>query len=105
MLERIGFRYVERIDPFDGGPHFEARVADVTLVRRYRRLRVSTRDLAPRERAPEQLVGVERPEGKVRFRAVRAALRVEGDDALLPAEAKALLEVAPGERVHVVPFE
>src|SRR5690606_8098865 len=22
-LGRIGFRYVERIDPFDGGPHFE----------------------------------------------------------------------------------
>jgi len=23
MLERVGFRYVERIDPFDGGPHFD----------------------------------------------------------------------------------
>lgn len=26
MLERIGFKYVERIDPFDGGPHYEAQV-------------------------------------------------------------------------------
>ncbi|MBS1153304.1 MAG: arginine N-succinyltransferase, partial [Myxococcaceae bacterium] len=24
MLERIGFRYVNHIDPFDGGPHYEA---------------------------------------------------------------------------------
>ena len=31
MLERVGFRYVERIDPFDGGPHFEANTSDVTL--------------------------------------------------------------------------
>lgn len=25
MLERIGFRYAERVDPFDGGPHYVAR--------------------------------------------------------------------------------
>lgn len=24
MLEKIGFHYVNRVDPFDGGPHFEA---------------------------------------------------------------------------------
>ena len=23
MLERIGFKYVNHIDPFDGGPHYE----------------------------------------------------------------------------------
>jgi arginine N-succinyltransferase len=39
MLERIGFRYARRIDPFDGGPHFVARTDDVTLVRRSRRVR------------------------------------------------------------------
>ncbi len=33
MLRRIGFRYAERIDPFDGGPHFTARTDDVSLVR------------------------------------------------------------------------
>src|SRR5262249_32670784 len=43
MLEKIGFRYVERIDPFDGGPHFEAKTADVTLVRQLRRCKVAER--------------------------------------------------------------
>jgi arginine N-succinyltransferase len=32
LLERIGFRYCERVDPFDGGPHFLANTDDVTLV-------------------------------------------------------------------------
>jgi arginine N-succinyltransferase len=32
LLERIGFRYCERVDPFDGGPHFLAATDDVTLV-------------------------------------------------------------------------
>ncbi len=32
LLERIGFRYCERVDPFDGGPHFLAKTDDITLV-------------------------------------------------------------------------
>ncbi len=32
MLRRIGFRYAERIDPFDGGPHFIARTDEVSLI-------------------------------------------------------------------------
>jgi arginine N-succinyltransferase len=33
MLSRVGFRYAERVDPFDGGPHFTARTDEVTLIR------------------------------------------------------------------------
>jgi arginine N-succinyltransferase len=105
LLEAIGFQHVDRIDPFDGGPHYEARVEDITLVRAYRRLRAAGRALAPRELEPHRLIAVERPRGKVRFRAVRAPVRVEGEEAILPAEARELLQVAPGERVHVVPFD
>src|SRR5512140_1995319 len=32
LLEKIGFSYVSRVDPFDGGPHYEAKLADVTVV-------------------------------------------------------------------------
>ncbi len=41
MLRRIGFEYAQRIDPFDGGPHFHARIDDVTMVSGTRRLRVA----------------------------------------------------------------
>jgi arginine N-succinyltransferase len=33
LLESVGFKYVWRVDPFDGGPHVEADTDDVTLVR------------------------------------------------------------------------
>src|ERR1019366_4833790 len=33
LLERIGFRYAWRVDPFDGGPHFTAPTDEVSLVR------------------------------------------------------------------------
>ncbi len=32
LLTRIGFRYCERVDPFDGGPHFLAKTDEITLV-------------------------------------------------------------------------
>lgn len=37
MLENLGFEYRHHIDPFDGGPHLEARVRDITLVKNTRR--------------------------------------------------------------------
>lgn len=36
MLERIGFRYANRVDPFDGGPHFIAHTDEIELVSRTR---------------------------------------------------------------------
>jgi len=41
LLKRIGFRYANRIDPFDGGPHFTAPTDEITLVARTRRARVA----------------------------------------------------------------
>ncbi len=37
MLTRIGFRYNERVDPFDGGPHYMAATEEIELVQRTRR--------------------------------------------------------------------
>jgi arginine N-succinyltransferase len=104
MLERLGFRYVQRIDPFDGGPHYEAKVAEVGLVREYRAARLSA---APLERpgAPGRLVAVSRPEGRIRFRAVRCPARFEGNEVRIPEAARKVLGARPGDRVHVVPFD
>jgi arginine N-succinyltransferase len=33
MLEKLGFEYRDRIDPFDGGPHLEAATDAISLVR------------------------------------------------------------------------
>jgi arginine N-succinyltransferase len=103
MLERIGFRYVSRIDPFDGGPHYEARRDEVTLVRAHRSARLSADSALPGG-APDALVGIERRAGRVRFRAVRCAARLEGGAVRIPGPARALLEARPGDRLHVVPI-
>jgi arginine N-succinyltransferase len=33
LLERLGFKYTDKIDPFDGGPHLEAATDEISLVR------------------------------------------------------------------------
>ncbi len=111
MLTRLGFRYVDRIDPFDGGPHYEAKLSEVTLVRAHRRLRLAPEPLRASGGAPLALVAVEtRGGGRARrglgaFRAVCAPLRVERGLAFLPARARQLLGVSAGERVDAVPFD
>lgn len=102
LLERIGFRYVKRIDPFDGGPHYECPTDEVTLVRDCRRLAVAGAEPPPG--APPMLVGAASRSGRVRFRAVRAEASVEGASLRLPREARRLLRVRPGDRVHAIPF-
>jgi arginine N-succinyltransferase len=102
LLERIGFRYVSRIDPFDGGPHWEARREEITLVRAHRSARLAGEPL--RGDAPEALVAVERPGRRERFRAVRCAAREVAGTLRIPAAARRLLDARPGDRLHLVPF-
>jgi arginine N-succinyltransferase len=103
MLERIGFRYVNHIDPFDGGPHYEADLGEVTLVRRFRTATVAKGNLELE--AEEFLVGVGRPNPANRFRAVRSAVRFDDAVALLPEATKAVLKLKAGDRVNLIPFE
>jgi arginine N-succinyltransferase len=102
LLERIGFRYVSRVDPFDGGPHWEARLDEVSLVREHRASRLSKVPLAGE--GGEALVAVEPREGPDRFRAVRCPVKHEAEGVRVPPAARRLLAAEPGARVHVVPF-
>jgi arginine N-succinyltransferase len=47
LLRRIGFRYADRVDPFDGGPHFLAKTDDVRLVRDSAQAIVAIREQPP----------------------------------------------------------
>jgi len=99
MLRAIGFRYANRIDPFDGGPHFHARTDEITLVKAAKRATVSGGDGGTRtclvsreERSPPY------------FRAVRAGVRLDEGKVSVPAAAREALGVKPGDEVGVLPL-
>jgi len=109
MLRGIGFSFANRIDPFDGGPHFHAPTDDITVVRGTGAARVGGGD-GPEPTAPLRtvLVARERPDWP-RFRAVRVQARwpaiPEPQARLdLPDEARRALDVVSGDEVAVLGF-
>ncbi len=105
MLRRIGFRYAERVDPFDGGPHFTAPTDEISLVQRSTKRTVG-RLLGPKDQAKARfLVGVDLPEAP-HFRAVVSPCIVLGETEVALGEAAAEhLGIAPGADVWVLDLD
>ncbi len=112
MLESIGFEYSERIDPFDGGPHFEASTDDISLVKDARLCFVATDVLppelaaAPSDDVPTQrvLLGAGAPEGPCDFRALSSRVRLHGGSVELSAEARDQLRLKAGDTVWTMSY-
>jgi arginine N-succinyltransferase len=104
MLRRVGFRYAERIDPFDGGPHFVANADEVTLIQNTRSATFGSR--APElvsASGPRYLVARELQESPY-FKAVACRVR-EGDAVVsLPPDAVDVLGLSGGEPLRVLPL-
>ena len=101
MLRHIGFEYAGRIDPFDGGPHFQARTGDITLVRDTLRGRLA--DGAPATGATKRhgIVGRDRDQAP-HFVATLADVSIDGDALALDAGARQTLGVGPGDALGFV---
>lgn len=104
MLEQIGFAYSHRIDPFDGGPHFEADTDKIDIVKNTRRLAVAPESLSESdeqavlqkkrvERLERRLVAVGNRHGPYKFRAVITAARVSSGEIILTEAVKDALKV------------
>jgi arginine N-succinyltransferase len=76
LLRRIGFRYAHRVDPFDGGPHFTARMDEISLIANTRRTKAD-RPFSPLATDKKTIVAVELGEPPF-FRAMLGPLRDEG---------------------------
>lgn len=111
MLTSIGFSPIGRIDPFDGGPHFEANTDDLWPVTKTRAgsVRVvvgATLTDGPGENC-DGLVAVEKrpargktqPPASAMFRCALTEFAEQGDDILLPQETAAALGVVDGDDV------
>jgi arginine N-succinyltransferase len=106
LLRRIGFRYAERVDPFDGGPHFTAMTDEITLVQNTRRLRIKSLLDEPVAGAKKKaVVASEKPEPPF-FRAMLAAFDEHTDDTCsIGKDAAAALGLEVGAEAWVLPLE
>ncbi len=105
MLQRIGFRYNQRVDPFDGGPHFMAATDEIELVQRTKRSEV--RAGAPASGEPHVRAAlVARLDSEAPyFRAVPARVQVvPGDPIVVAAPAMDHLGLSNGDEAAVLPL-
>ena len=100
LLERIGFRFLGQIDPFDGGPHYGAELKKIPLVRRTARGRYAGSAM-PGENAPQRLVMTQK-NGVLRACVARIASKRGG--IYLPKDEARALRLAPGDAVTLTPF-
>ncbi len=96
LLEKIGFSYLHEVDPFDGGPHFGAKLEDVTLVKNGKWHTVAAPEKAGF--SSTALVGFKR-EGE--FRGVNTLCNFQDGNISLPTMTQKVLDVEPGEKVFI----
>lgn len=103
LLKRIGFRYWNRVDPFDGGPHFIAQTEEISLVQRTRQVQVLGVELDLR--SPRCLLAAE-SEAAPYFRAISAPYRSLSEGVLeVPHEALAHLSLESGAHAIALPLD
>ena len=98
LLERIGFAYQGRIDPFDAGPYLEAQVDDIALVKTTKPVTLK----GTTTRCPD--IGFVSTHGAAGFRAMRCPIAESDDGVSIPPEVADVLEVKPGESIGVTPL-
>jgi arginine N-succinyltransferase len=118
LLIEVGFSFAQRIDPFDGGPHFRAKTDDITVVRVTRVARVVAAVSEASQASPATQATVARPQTLLiareqaatpRFVATQVVAlppwRQDGRDVVaLPASICQRLGVTLGDEVAVLPL-
>lgn len=87
LLERIGFKYLDAVDPFDGGPHYGAKLKEITLIKRLKKVRLSSEPLD--SLGNRGLLAFENAKG---FFSLSAPHRLEDEVVYLDREVREILE-------------
>jgi len=102
LLERIGFRYLYEVDPFDGGPLYGAGTDEISVIRRTRRFTfLSAFRHLPTRRGERGLV-MTVIHGRVR--ACQASARISKGGLCVEQEAAKLVELKAGGEVWFCPL-
>ena len=102
LLEQAGMKFLNQIDPFDGGPYYGAATAELVPLIQRRALRLRAGE-PPEEHARAHMIAHE--DKRHGFRAVQAgALEEDGAMLMVPANVIKALDLAEGALVDTVPL-
>ncbi len=105
LLNSLGFRYKDEVDPFDGGPHLGVATKEVSLIKQGRyfvpKPKSQASGKAEMDFLGSALVGLCREED---FRCIVSSFKLSGDDLYLPEISWSSLGLEPGEEVFFSPL-
>lgn len=101
LLEKIGFKYTEQVDPFDGGPHYSAMLQDISLVKNSRFYKVSSSD----QKTAYSYNGFISLAKNGQYIAQFTAYEIIGDEIFLPLFTQKNCSIEKGENVFVTPLK
>ena len=105
LLRRIGFRYAERVDPFDGGPHFTAMIDEISLVKDTERREIESLLPSGSKTKKRGLVAIE-PGAAPWFRAVLASFDEQPNGTCALEESAATsLGLKPGDSAWILALD
>lgn len=103
MLEKIGFRWKQHIDPFDGGPHYWADTDKISIVSSTRKAKVSRKER--KEKSEDGTVALVSSFDRKDFRSVQVPVEIARGMVALSKRTQDLLSVTPGDAVYVTPLD
>ncbi|RME14922.1 MAG: arginine N-succinyltransferase [Bdellovibrio sp.] len=99
LLESVGLRYNDEVDPFDGGPHISAPREELKILKESAFKKVKEGKGPFSHRA---IVGYLH-EGQ--YQAIGTAYRDEGEDLILPERTLMALQINPGDTIYFMPID
>ncbi len=98
LLESIGFKYLEEVDPFDGGPHYGAKLTEIYPIKHGKYCRIAEfKDASYRDQA---LIGTHK-EG---YRCMQLSYDLRDNELGIPQKARKVLNLDIGDEVFLSPF-
>jgi arginine N-succinyltransferase len=99
VLRGIGFRYLDQVDPFDGGPHYGAIRSKITIVRATDFFRHGREGKARLKRT-----GLVMATKRGSVRAVLTKFAIKKNEIVLQDDAASVLNIKVGDRVSATPL-
>lgn len=99
LLESIGFKYLEEVDPFDGGPHFGCQTKKVKVIAQSKSYKI--KNFTQPSFKETFLVSSQMDSN---FYCITCPVDVRGDEVMLPPLPQKLLDVTENDLITIAPF-
>lgn len=96
MLEKMGFVYLNEVDPFDGGPHYGAHLEQIKVIKEMKSYPLS--NVETQAYGKLALIAVETKNG---FRGGLAHHDVKNNEISLPKWIKDMFSISVGDKIYV----